>query len=251
VIVAGGTVVISLFGLAFTGVAFLYGVAISASLAVAVVVAASVTLLPALLALAGRRVDRLHIPGLGRSLTTGGGMLATRWSRVVQRRAVVAAMGAAVVLVALATPVPGIRWGFPDEGNNPSGSMTRQAYDLASCGFGSGSNGPLMVAAEFPAGSDSTTSLNELRRRIVETPNVSFVGEPRISPNKKVAVLTVMPETSPQSPETTDLVHTLRNDVIPAPTPDRMEVHVGGVTAVVIDQSDVARPSSTDAGERG
>ena len=73
VIVAGATVVISLFGLAFTGVSFLYGVAISASLAVAVVVAASVTLLPALLALAGRRVDRLRIPGLGRSLKTGGG----------------------------------------------------------------------------------------------------------------------------------------------------------------------------------
>ncbi len=238
VIVAGGTVVISLFGLAFTGVAFLYGVAISASLAVAVVVAVSVTLLPALLALAGRRVDRLRIPGLGRSLKTGGGTLATRWSRVVQRRALVAAVGAAVVLVALAAPMLGIRWGFPDEGNNPSGSMTREAYDLATRGFGPGSNGPLMVAAALPAGSDSTASLNELRRRIAETPNVSFVGEPRISPDGKAAVLTVMPETSPQSSETTNLVHTLRSDVIPGSTPDRMEVNVGGTTARVIDQSD-------------
>ena len=70
-IVAGGTVVISLLGLMFMGVSFLYGVAISASLAVLVVVVASVTLLPALLAFAGRRVDRLRIPGLGRSLRTG------------------------------------------------------------------------------------------------------------------------------------------------------------------------------------
>jgi putative drug exporter of the RND superfamily len=238
VIVAGGTVVISLFGLAFTGVAFLYGVAISASLAVAVVVAASVTLLPALLALAGRRVDKLRIPGLGRSLKTGAGTLATRWSRVVQRRALVAAVGAALVLVALAAPMLGVRWGFPDEGNNPSGSMTRQAYELATRGFGPGSNGPLLVAAELPARSDSTASLNELRRSIAETPKVSFVGDPRISPDGKAAVLTVIPDTSPQSAETTDLAHTLRNDVIPAATPDGMEVHVGGVTAAVIDQSD-------------
>jgi RND superfamily putative drug exporter len=238
VIVAGGTVVISLFGLAFTGVAFLYGVAISASLAVAVVVAASVTLLPALLALAGRRVDRLRIPGLGRSLKTGGGTLATRWSRVVQRRAVVAAVGAAVVLVALAAPTLGIRWGFPDEGNNPGGSMTRQAYELASRGFGPGSNGPLVVAAELPANGGGAASLGGLRKRIAETPNVSFVGEPRISPDGQAAVLTVMPQTSPQSAETTELVHTLRNDVIPAATPDGMEVNVGGTTARVIDQSD-------------
>ncbi len=141
----------------------------------------------------------------------------------MQRRAVVAAVDAAVVLVALAAPMLGIRWGFPDEGNNPAGSMTREAYDLA---------------AELPAGSDSTASLNELRRRIAETPNVSFVGEPRISPDRKAAVLTIMPETSPQSSETTDLVHTLRNDVIPDATPDGMEVNVGGTTARVIDQSD-------------
>src|SRR5215207_6272101 len=145
VIVAGGTVVVSILGLAFTGVSFLYGVALSASLAVAVVVAASVTLLPATLAFAGRRVDRLHIPGLGRSLKTGGGTLATRWSRVIQRRAVIAAVAGSVVLIALAAPVLGIRWGFPDEGNSPAGSTTREAYELVTRGFGAGANGPLVV----------------------------------------------------------------------------------------------------------
>jgi RND superfamily putative drug exporter len=237
VIIAGGTVVISLFGLAFTGVAFLYGVAISASLAVAVVVAASVTLLPALLALAGQRVDRLRVPGLGRSQTTDGGTAAARWSGVVQRRAVLAAVGATLALFPLAAPMLGIRWGFPDEGNNPPGSMTREAYDLATRGFGPGSNGPLVVAAEFRAGSDGTASLNELRRRIAETPNVSFVDEPRISPDGQAAVLTVTPRTSPQSSETTELVHTLRNDVIPDSQPDAPAVNVGGLTANVIDQS--------------
>jgi RND superfamily putative drug exporter len=241
VIVAGGTVVISLFGLAFTGVSFLYGVAISASLAVAVVVAASVTLLPAMLALAGRRVDRLHIPGLGRSLKTGGGTLATRWSRVVQRRAAVAAAAASIVLVALAAPVLGVRWGFPDEGNNPSGSMTREAFELVTRGFGPGSNGPLVVAAELPSGQSETVSaraLADLRERIAETPGVAFAGEPRISPDGQAAVLSVMPEAAPQAAETTELVHELRDDVIPAAAPGGMEVSVGGITAVVIDQSD-------------
>jgi putative drug exporter of the RND superfamily len=124
-IVAGSTVVISMLGLAFMGVSFLHGVAISASLAVLVVVIASITLLPALLAFTGRRVDRLRIPGFGRSLRTGGGTLATRWSRLIQRRAGAAALAAAVVLIALTAPVLGLRYGFPDEGNDPAGSSTR------------------------------------------------------------------------------------------------------------------------------
>jgi putative drug exporter of the RND superfamily len=122
-------------------------------------------------------------------------------------------VGAAVVLVPLAAPMLGIRWGFPDEGNNPAGSMTREAYDLASRGFGPGSNGPLVVAAELPANGGGAASLGVLRKRIAETRNVSFVAEPRISPDGQAAVLTVMPEPSPQSSETTDLVHTLRSDV--------------------------------------
>jgi putative drug exporter of the RND superfamily len=226
VIVAGGTVVVSILGLAFTGVSFLYGVALSASLAVAVVVAASVTLLPAMLAFAGRRVDRLHIPGLGRSLKTGGGTLATRWSHVIQRHAVIAAVAGSVVLIALAAPVLGIRWGFPDEGNSPSGSTTREAYELVTRGFGPGANGALVLAAELP-----DDGLDELSQRIEATPGVAFTTPPRVSSDGEVAMITVIPESSPQSSATTDLVRTLR-DVAPE------SVHVGGLTAVVIDQSD-------------
>ena len=226
VIVAGGTVVVSILGLAFTGVSFLYGVAISASLAVAVVVAASVTLLPATLAFAGRRVDRLHIPGLGRSLKTGGGTLATRWSHVIQRRAMIAAVAGSVVLIALAAPVLGIRWGFPDEGNSPAGSTTREAYELVTSGFGPGANGPLVVAAELP-----NDGLDELNRRFAATPGVVVTTPPRVSSDRKVAIVTVIPETAPQSSATTELVRTLR-DIAPE------NVHVGGLTAVVIDQSD-------------
>jgi RND superfamily putative drug exporter len=225
VIVAGGTVVISMLGLALMGVSFLYGVAISASLAVLVVVIASVTLLPALLAIAGRRVDRLRIPGLGRSLRTGGGTLATRWSRLVQRRAGIAAGAGAAVLIALTLPVLGLRYGFPDEGNDPDGSSTRAAYELVSRGFGPGSTGPLLIA------SDKTSGLEALAGRVRREEGVSFVTPIRTSPDGEAALFSVMPATSPQDAETADLVDRLRGVAGDG-------VYVGGLTAAVIDQSD-------------
>jgi putative drug exporter of the RND superfamily len=225
VIVAGGTVVISLLGLAFMGVSFLYGVAISASLAVLVVVIASITLLPALLAISGRRVDRLRIPGLGRSFRTGGGTLATRWSRLVQRRAGVAAALGAAVLIALTLPVLGLRYGFPDEGNDPDGSSTRAAYALVSRGFGPGSTGPLLVASE------ETSGLEALAERVRREEGVSFVTPIRTSPDGQAALFSVMPTASPQDAETADLVDRLR-------TLAGDGVYVGGLTAAVIDQSD-------------
>jgi RND superfamily putative drug exporter len=225
VIVAGGTVVISMLGLAFMGVSFLYGVAISASLAVLVVVLASITLLPALLAIAGRRVDRLRIPGLGRSLRTGGGTLATRWSRVVQRRAGIAAAAGAAVLILLTLPVLGLRYGFPDEGNDPDGTQTRTAYELVSRGFGSGSTGPLLVTSE------RTSGLEALAGRMRGEEGVSFVSPVRTSPDGEAAVFSVMPTTSPQDEATSDLVHRLRELAGP-------EVHVGGLTAAFVDQSE-------------
>jgi putative drug exporter of the RND superfamily len=237
VIVAGGTVVISLLGLTFMGVSFLYGVAFSASLAVLVVVAASVTLLPALLAFAGRRVDRLRIPGLGRSLKADGGTLATRWSHVVQRRAAIAAVAGAAVLIGLTAPVLGLRYGFPDEGNNPSGSTTREAYDLISRGFGSGANGPLLLVAELPD-RGSASQLDTLAERLQATPGVGFTTPPRVSPDGEAAVLSVVPETAPQDQATTDLVERLRDEVIPAALPGGLDVNVGGMTAVVVDQSE-------------
>jgi putative drug exporter of the RND superfamily len=223
-VVAGGTVVISMLGLTFMGVSFLYGVAISASLAVLVVVIASITLLPALLAFAGRRVDRLRIPGLGRSLRTGG-TLATRWSRLVQRRAGVAAAAGATVLVALSLPVLGLRFGFPDEGNDPDGSSTRAAYELVSRGFGPGSTGPLLVASTDPA------ELDDLAARVRDEDGVAFATQPRTSPDGEAALLSVMPTTSPQDAATTDLVHRLRDIAGP-------DVYVGGMTASFVDQSE-------------
>ena len=153
VIIAGATVVIAVLGLCLTGLPYMYGVAISASLAVLVVALASITLLPALLSYLGPNVDRLRIPFLGVAGCKAEGDAdspAARWSHAVQRRPWIAAIGATAILLALAAPALGMRLGFPDAGNDPPDTMTRQAYDLIAEGFGPGANGPLVIAAELP-----------------------------------------------------------------------------------------------------
>ena len=153
VILAGGTVVIAVLGLILTGLPYMYGVALSASIAVLVVMLAAVTLLPALLSYLGPRVDRWRLPFVGRRTPAAEGnenSPAARWSHAVQRRPWPAAIAATAILLALSAPALGMRLGFPDAGNDPPSTMTRQAYDLNTEGFGPGTNGPLVIAAELP-----------------------------------------------------------------------------------------------------
>jgi RND superfamily putative drug exporter len=238
VLVAGTTVIISFLGLFLLGVSFLYGVAVSVSLAVLIAMAAAVTLLPALLAFAGHRVNRLRIPGLGRARAAGGEPLAGRWSHLIQRRAWPAAIFGTVVLIALAAPALGLRFGFPDEGNDQAGTTTRAAYELVSAGFGPGANGPLLLAADLPAdGADQELAV--LAERVRSEPGVAFVSEPRLNEGSDAALLTVVPTSSPQDSATTALVHRLRDDVVPEMENGGVDVHIGGLTASVVDQSDL------------
>jgi RND superfamily putative drug exporter len=240
VIIAGSTVVIAMLGLILTGLPYMIGVAISASFAVLVVMIAAVTLLPALLAYLGPRVNKLQIPFLGRTLKTEGdtNSPAARWSHAVQRRPWIAAILAAAVLLALAAPALGMRLGFPDAGNDPPDTMTRQAYDLNTEGFGPGSNGPLVIAAELPAGS-SESDLNGLVSDLNATKGVQFVNKPVINEEGNAALITVIPTTSPQDAETQDLVGDLRSDVVPdALAGSGIRAEIGGVTAALEDQSE-------------
>src|ERR671923_2336368 len=164
---------------ALTGLPYMYGVAISASLAVLVVMLAAVTLLPALLPYLGPNVDRLRIPFLGRTLRAEGDgeSPAARWSHAVQRRPWPAAIVATAVLLALAAPALGMRLGFPDAGNDPPDTMTRQAYDLNTKGFGPGTNGPLVIAADLP-GPAARPRIESLAARLRAEPGVAFVAAP-------------------------------------------------------------------------
>ena len=241
VIIAGCTVVIAVLGLFLTGLPYMYGVAISASLAVLVVMFASVTLLPALLSYLGPRVDRLRIPILGRRLDRvegDGDSLAARWSHAVQRRPWTAAIVATAILLALAAPALGMRLGFPDAGNDPKDKMTRQAYDLISEGFGPGANGPLIIAAELPD-AGATGTIDELAGELRQESGIAFVPPPRFNDDDTAAIVTVIPTTSPQDEATSDLVHHLRDTVLPQ-TLDGSGINadIGGVTPALEDQSE-------------
>jgi putative drug exporter of the RND superfamily len=247
VLIAGCTVVIAVLGLMLTGLSYMYGVAIATSLAVLTVMFASITLLPAFLSYLGPRVDKLRIPLLGRYLKKtdererdGRESPAARWSHIVQRRPWPFAIGALVILLALAAPALGMRLGFPDAGNDPPDHLTRQAYDLNTEGFGPGSNGPIQIAATLPPGdgnarSEITAFANTLR----STPGVAFVVPPRINQAGDAALITVIPKTSPQDEATEDLVNHLRDDVVPSQfNGTGITVEIGGVTAALEDQSD-------------
>src|SRR5215207_7963560 len=240
VIIAGGTVVIAVLGLFLTGLPYMYSVAIAASLAVLVVMLAAVTLLPALLSYLGPNVDRLRIPFLGRTLKAqaDGESPAARWSHAVQRRPWPAAIAATALLLALAAPALGMRLGFPDAGNDPPDTMTRQAYDLITEGFGPGTNGPLVIAAELPdpaAGSE----IDALAARLREEDGVAFVPDPVVNQSGSAAILTVIPSTSPQEEETEELVQRLRATVVPeALGSSGITAEIGGVTAALDDQSE-------------
>ena len=244
VLVAGTTVLISVLGLFLMNVSYLRGVALAASLSVLVVMVAAVTLLPALLSIAGRRVDRLRIPGIGGTLhrgrSSGKPTLAERWSLVVQRRPLAATVAGLAVVLALTAPVLTLRLGFPDEGNASKDTMIRQAYDLTTEGFGKGTNGPLLIAAELPEGRDSGAALDRLSASVRADRDVAFVSPAQRSRDGRAALIVVSPKSSPQAAGTEDLVHRLRDETVPGAIAGSGTVaSVGGLTAAFVDQSEL------------
>jgi RND superfamily putative drug exporter len=208
---------------------------------VLVVMLASVTLLPAILAYLGPRVDRLRIPFLGRTLRAEGdsNSPAARWSHTVQRHPWLAVIAGTAILLALAAPALGMRLGFPDAGNDPPDSLTRQAYDLNTEGFGPGTNGPIQIAAKIPPTREAESQINAFANTLRSTPDVAFVVPPRTNDARDAALITVIPKTSPQDEATEDLVKHLRNDVVPGQFEGTaVDVQIGGVTAALEDQSE-------------
>ena len=240
VIIAGATVVIAVLGLCLTALPYMYGVAISASIAVLVVMLAAVSLLPALLSYLGPKVDRLRLPLLGRHLKAEGDgeSPAARWSHFVQRHPWTAAIAGVAVLLALSAPALDMRLGFPDAGNDPPDTMTRQAYDLNTEGFGPGTNGPLTIAVDLPE-RGAKAEVDSLAQRLRGEPAVAFVPDPELNREGDAAIVTVIPKGSPQDAETEELVNRLRDEVLPqALEGTGASADIGGVTAALEDQSE-------------
>jgi RND superfamily putative drug exporter len=238
VLFAGCTVVISLLGIFLLGLPFVYGLALGAIAAVVLIMAATLTLLPALLGFAGQSIDRLQVGNLLHRGHTGDHRRSFwwRWSRVVQRHPWAAALGSLTVLVVLALPLFSMRLAFTDAGNNATSLSSRRAYDLLANGFGPGSNGPLVVAVDI--GSGNRVVADRLATTLAQTPGVAFVVPPAFNARGTTAVIVVTPATSPQAPQTVTLVHRLRSRVIPSVTAGTgVKALVGGETAAAVDAS--------------
>ncbi|ROQ95626.1 RND superfamily putative drug exporter [Streptomyces sp. 2132.2] len=242
VVFAGATVCIALLGMLVLRLNFLNGVAIAASLTVVLTVAASVTLLPALLSYIGLRAlsrrERRRLAAQGPRPETPNGF-AARWSAFVERRPKLLGVVATLVMVVLALPTFSLRLGTSDQGNNPATSTTRQAYDLLADGFGPGVNGPLTVVSRLDGAGDRL-AVERLAEALRTTEGVAATGPAVFNRSGDTAVLTVIPDSAPQSRATSELVTTLREHVIPAAGQgNSMTVHVGGVTAGYDDFADV------------
>jgi putative drug exporter of the RND superfamily len=236
VLFAGITVIISLLGMFLLGLNFLYGVAAAAALAVLFTMIAALTLLPALLTIVGRRVDRLRIPGLGsRSTSLDEGNRWFRWSREIQRRPVLSALLSGGLLLILCIPTLSLRLGTNDAGTEPPGKTTRKAYDLLAEGFGPGFNGPYVMVASLPEKGDDE-GLVQLSKALESEPGIAAVTSVTLNKAENTGVFQAYPTTSPQSEATTDLLDHIRNDVIP-PIEQKTgaRLHVGGVNAIFED----------------
>jgi RND superfamily putative drug exporter len=235
VLFAGTTVVIALLGMMLLGVSFLYGVALSASIGVLLVMLASLTLLPALLALAGNRLARPSRRARKKPAAPAGGGAWLRWSNFVQRWPRTIALGATLLMLLIAAPALALRLGSSDASNDPAHTTTYQAYRLLAEGFGEGFNGPLQVVVQLPR-PDDTAALSELESALAGAPGVVSVTPPRLNPAGEVATFSVYPHSSPQAYATTVLVRDLREHVIP-PIEARSGAvaYVGGVTAGAVD----------------
>ena len=242
VLFAGLTVVIALLGMLILGIGFLNGMAISAALTVALTVLAAITLLPAMLGMLKLRVlsraQRRRLAEEGPSALPTSGFWA-RWALRVQARPAAKAVLALLVMVAVSLPVFSLRLGTSDAGNNPKSTTSRQAYDLMAQGFGPGSNGPLLLVAEAPT-AQSRTAVDGLVAELKGVDGVAQVAAAPMKDGQQIGTIRVVPTTSPQSAETSDLITDLRERVIPkAEAGTGLQVYVGGATATAADFADV------------
>ena len=261
VLFAGCTVVIALLGMMLLGVDFLYGVAISASIGVLLVMLGSLTLLPALLTIAGNRLVRPGRRARRRGVKATDqrhGQTWLRWSRFVQSNSWQVALAATLVLLLISAPATALRLGSSDASNDPVHFTTYKAYQLLAEGFGKGFNGPLQVVAQVTGSANPTHAAatrgpirhspiehRQDRRRTVArrdggVPGVAAVAPAKFNPAGTVATISVYPTSSPQAYATTHLVSQLREKTIP-PVAARtgMHVYIGGITAGAVDFANV------------
>jgi RND superfamily putative drug exporter len=239
VLFAGTIVCISVLGMLALRVNFFYGLAAGTAIGVALTMTAALTLLPALLGFFGTRVlSRRQRRLIGQPQPERPDGFWTRWAAFIARRPAVPAVVATGVIAVIAIPVFSLSLGFSDQGNDPSGTSTRQAYDLLAEGFGPGFNGPLELASLVP-GPAARDALAGIAAKVGHQPGVASASPPRVisgAGGREVALIVVYPASSPQDQATTALVQRLRSQALPRLTAGTgLRFHVTGGTAVYVD----------------
>ncbi|MFD3590556.1 MMPL family transporter [Streptomyces sp. NPDC058683] len=243
VVFAGLTVVIALVGLSVVNIPMLTKMGVAAAGTVVVAVLIALTLIPALLGFAGRRIK----PTGEKSKLLGGGRakkkhadkpnMGTRWASFVVRRPVAVLLLGVVGLGAAAVPAASLQLGLGDDGSQPTSTTQRRAYDLLSDGFGPGFNGPLMVVVDAEDSAHPKSAFKKVDNEIKGLKDVVTVTP--AAPNKAgdTATITVIPKSKPSSTTTEDLVHAIRDQGAEITADTDAKVLVTGSTAMNIDVS--------------
>jgi RND superfamily putative drug exporter len=239
VLFAGIIVCISMLGLFTVGLSFLSGVGVAAAISVTISMIASLTLLPALLSIIGKNIDRLKIPFKKLHSEEEGGKGWKKWADKIQAHPVRWAVSSTLILLFICVPVTQIRLGASDSGNDAVGTTTRQAYDTLAKGFGPGFNGPITMLADV-SNQNSAEAAQIAVEMIKSQPEVAAVLPAIPTQDGKYQLITVYPKSSPQSEETSDFIAELREDVIPAIQKETgVTFQVGGIVAIFKDFGDV------------
>jgi putative drug exporter of the RND superfamily len=239
VLFAGLTVAISVTGLAFIGLDFVTKLGIGSALGVLTTVLIANSLLLAVLAKLGHKVDRLKVPFLRPVDDSDAGRenkLTARWGRFVTSRARLVFPVVLLLVIGLASTSALVRLGASDQGTQPKEQTSRRAYDLLAEGFGPGFNGPIPIVVDVNGDRQAPQRVYE---RVQGVDGVASVDQPQLNDPGTVGIVFVTPESAPQDEETDSLVDRLRDEVVPAATAgDGAVAYVSGQTAAFKDIAD-------------
>ncbi|MEU0133454.1 MMPL family transporter [Streptomyces sp. NPDC006296] len=240
VVFAGLTVVIALVGLAVVNIPMLSKMGFAAAGTVVIAVLIALTLVPAMLGFAGKRVmgRKARKAAEAENRPEAKPNAGTRWARFVLRRPVWVLLAGVIGLGAVAVPAASLEMGLPDDGSQPTSTTQRQAYDLLSDGFGPGFNGPLLVVVDTKGASDGRAAVDRVTQEIEGIGHVAAVTPAAFNKAGDAATITVVPQDRPSSTETEDVVHAIRDAGTVIKEDTGAEVLVTGATAMNIDFSE-------------
>ncbi len=238
VLFAGFTVMVAILGLKVSGVPMLEKMGYGSAIMVAIVMLASVTLLPAILGIVKHRVNSVRIPFVKQRPMYNPDSASARWSARVVAKPLRYGGAAAIVLGVLAIPVFSMHLGFADAGNDAPDATTRKAYDLMADAYGPGTNGPLTIVLDTEGERIPGATIQAVSAALQNHEGVASVEAPVTNPAGDIAIITAVPTTAPQDERTGELLETIREDVIPAAVGGAdVEASVTGQTAMTADVS--------------